>query len=278
MYAGTRVPGEQVDRIVSHELAKHLIVYCNGCFYKVDMFDEKGRVYPLEHFCDVFTELLLRKEQSLPGEEKLAALTFDQRTAWAKNRERFFLANNINKETLKTIETAMVFLSLDPYDFQYDPKNPELLDTFMKQMLTGDGKNRWVDKSVNYIVGKSGRAGGTTEHSIGDGAEFDHIMENFIHTDLNFLKYPEEVVDLDTVKDYKPKTTKLAERLKFEISEEMIKEINRCYDEYQLKRDDVDLATTIFRDFGKGFIKKGKCSPDAFMQMAIQLTNYKVGF
>lgn len=32
----------------------------------------------------------------------------------------------------------------------------------------------------------------------------------------------------------------------------------------------------VFRDFGKGIIKKGNCSPDAFIQMAIQLAYFKV--
>ncbi|VDK55014.1 unnamed protein product [Anisakis simplex] len=52
-------------------------------------------------------------------------------------------------------------------------------------------------------------------------------------------------------------------------------EIERCYNEYQLKISDVDIAATIFRTFGKGIIKKGQISPDGFVQMAIQLANFK---
>ena len=40
--------------------------------------------------------------------------------------------------------------------------------------------------------------------------------------------------------------------------------------------DDVDLHILQHRDFGKGDIKKCKISPDAFIQMAIQLAYYKV--
>uniref|UniRef100_A0A0M3HGK0 Carn_acyltransf domain-containing protein n=1 Tax=Ascaris lumbricoides TaxID=6252 RepID=A0A0M3HGK0_ASCLU len=52
-------------------------------------------------------------------------------------------------------------------------------------------------------------------------------------------------------------------------------EIERCYNAYKPKIDDLDLAATIFRTFGKGLIKKGKLSPDGFVQMAIQLANFK---
>ena len=40
--------------------------------------------------------------------------------------------------------------------------------------------------------------------------------------------------------------------------------------------DDLDLHILQHRDFGKGDIKRCKISPDAFIQMAIQLAYYKV--
>lgn len=56
----------------------------------------------------------------------------------------------------------------------------------------------------------------------------------------------------------------------------MAAEVERCYRDYQPQREDLDLVGTLFQEFGKGRIKKGNCSPDAFMQMAIQLASYKV--
>ena len=40
--------------------------------------------------------------------------------------------------------------------------------------------------------------------------------------------------------------------------------------------DDVDLHLLVHNDFGKGKIKKCKVSPDAFIQMAMQLAYYRV--
>lgn len=40
--------------------------------------------------------------------------------------------------------------------------------------------------------------------------------------------------------------------------------------------DDVDSHIIPFSDFGKGLIKKCKISPDAFIQLALQLAHYKV--
>ena len=55
----------------------------------------------------------------------------------------------------------------------------------------------------------------------------------------------------------------------------MLTEITRCYEAHQVSKNDLDLFALAFRDFGKGRIKKCGVSPDAFIQMAIQLANYR---
>lgn len=40
--------------------------------------------------------------------------------------------------------------------------------------------------------------------------------------------------------------------------------------------DDVDFHVVSFRDFGKGKIKKCRVSPDAFIQLALQLAYFRV--
>ncbi|KJH51528.1 Choline/Carnitine O-acyltransferase [Dictyocaulus viviparus] len=141
-------------------------------------------------------------------------------------------------------------------------------------MLTGNGVNRWADKSLNYTISANGRFGGTVEHSIGDGPEFDHLMENFVANEL-LTEIPslEEQRNIGKLTE-SDRGLELATRLEFEINSEMAAEIERSYKDYCKLRDDVDVAATVFRKFGKGLIKKFGVSPDAFIQMAIQLANY----
>lgn len=44
----------------------------------------------------------------------------------------------------------------------------------------------------------------------------------------------------------------------------------------QALADDVDFHVFSFRDFGKGRIKKCRISPDAYIQLALQLAYYRV--
>ncbi|XGW05769.1 hypothetical protein V3C99_016266 [Haemonchus contortus] len=275
LYSVCRVPGEEVDKLVNYGISKHIVAIYNGCFYKVMLCDEKNRMYSIDQLSKIYAEIFSRNGKLTGPASRVAALTADRRDEWARNREKFFLKNPKNAATLHEIESAAFMIILDDGEYFNDPKDPDTMSHFLKNMLAGNGANRWADKSLNYVVGRNSRCGGTTEHSIADGAEFDHIMENF--TALEFLTpYPtlkeQQQIEKITEKD---RDVTLAIRLPVEVTDEMASAIERSYSEYAKLRDDVDLAATLFRDFGKGHIKKCGLSPDAFVQMAIQLANYR---
>uniref|UniRef100_A0A1I7UMR2 Carn_acyltransf domain-containing protein n=1 Tax=Caenorhabditis tropicalis TaxID=1561998 RepID=A0A1I7UMR2_9PELO len=279
MYAVTREPGEKIDQLKLHGIQKHIVVVLRGRYYKIHVVDDKNNIYNIEQLTKIFHEMITRNEKEDGVIGKIAALTHDTRDSWHRNRQKYFLGNENNARILQEIESAVFFLTLDEDDdYGYDPKKPEILNNFLKNALSGDGANRWVDKSLNYICSKNARCGGTTEHSIADGAEFDHIMENFVYVDLEILKYKsiEEQEKMAIMTGNESNSLKLATPLTFEVpDEEMLDEITRCYDAHQISKNDLDLFALAFRDFGKGRIKKCGVSPDAFIQMAIQLANYR---
>ncbi|ETN78998.1 hypothetical protein NECAME_00372 [Necator americanus] len=275
LYSVCRVPGEKVDELVNYGISKYVVAILNGCFYKVMICDENNRIYSINELAKIYAELFSRNDTIDGPSAMVAALTTDRRDGWARNREKFFLKHPKNAATLREIESAAFILTLDDYEYYIDPENPDKLSNFLHNMLTGNGVNRWADKSLSYVVSKNSRCGGTTEHSIGDGSEFDHIMENFVSMEL-LTEYPslEDQQRIEKLTDADKNLT-LATRLPVEVSDEMGMEIQRCYSQFEKLRMDVDLAASLFRKYGKGFIKKCGVSPDAFMQMAIQLANYR---
>ncbi|GMS79873.1 hypothetical protein PENTCL1PPCAC_2048, partial [Pristionchus entomophagus] len=324
MYAVCRVPGETIDHLENHGISRHIVVLHEGGIYKVNVVDDKDRIYTVDQLTDIFIELLTRPNAKVEGAEgRVAALTHDKRNDWHANRRRFFESIPKNKSALREMETAAFVIVLDPTnDWDYEPENPDSLSRFMKSMLTGEGSNRWTDKSLNYIIGKNGRVkrrrhfslsihffgwkrdnveiiyaktiesiwticipliwfqcGGTTEHSIADGSEFDHIMENFVWMENDIVDYPPLDVQLAREKSFNANEAKdrvkFAERIEIEVTEEMASEIDRCFSSHLDAARDMDMASLIYRPWGKGRIKKCGCSPDAFVQMAIQLANYR---
>lgn len=207
----------------------------------------------------------------------VASLTIDGRTEWSINRQKFFLENKHNKRLLDVIETAQFVVSIDG-DLNWGTETTEQLSRYMKDMLTGDGTNRWTDKTMNYAEERNGRGGATGEHSPCDGAELDHLCENFLNIDKQILKSPNKKEQLENEKmtEDDRENLILAEKLDFEEVDGMETEIERCYGNQLKATEDLHMNSTAFLDFGKGRLKKCGISPDGFVQMAIQLAYYKV--
>ena len=73
-----------------------------------------------------------------------------------------------------------------------------------------------------------------------------------------------------------PRAPPLPERLNFVVDEALGKAIDEQLQVAQALADSVDMHLELFFDFGKGFIKKCRVSPDAFCQMALQLAYRRV--
>lgn len=53
MFANSRIPGRYCDHWKPNRYARHLAVYANGCFYKMDLFEEKtNRLYTPEEIAE----------------------------------------------------------------------------------------------------------------------------------------------------------------------------------------------------------------------------------
>ena len=76
-------------------------------------------------------QILDDKSEPSEGEEKLAALTAGERTAWAITREEFF-SKGVNKISLDLIEKAAFIVALDDIPYIYDPVSKKLYVLFVK--------------------------------------------------------------------------------------------------------------------------------------------------
>ena len=65
------------------------------------------------------------------------------------------------------------------------------------------------------------------------------------------------------------------EKLDFKLNDEMKNKISLAGQHLDELNVDTDDEVFIFEDFGKSFIKTCNCSPDAFMQMSLQLAYFR---
>ncbi|KAL7029856.1 hypothetical protein ACKWTF_006398 [Chironomus riparius] len=269
LFNTTRVPGINGDKIANVEESKHIAVLHKGCYYKVDVLhnDRLLNAVELQH---QLKEILESQQTTSSIEQNIASLTGWNRTKWAEVRDKYF-ATGINKNSLDVIETAAFVLSLDdePYNYNLD-SSPKEYGQYGKQLLVGNGHNRWFDKSFNLCVGSNGKAGVLGEHTWGDGNIVSHFFEECIINDYHCY---DEHGNLKGQIEYKPKNVS---KLNWELDDDelkcLISEAGKAAEELVTN---VDHRVAVHKKFGRGFMKSCKVSPDAFIQMAFQLAYFR---
>ena len=64
-------------------------------------------------------------------------------------------------------------------------------------------------------------------------------------------------------------------RLNWDFTPKLKTFVDHSFQENESACKDVDLRLLYFKDFGKGFMKKARCSPDGFIQLALQLAYFR---
>ncbi|GAB6018551.1 hypothetical protein CHUAL_000246 [Chamberlinius hualienensis] len=292
----TRVPGVETDKVVHYTDSNHIAVHHGGCWFKVIIYHRGRMLSPCE--IEIQMQKILDGTHSpAKGEQFLGALTASDRVTWANARNQYF-GKGINKASLDIIEKAAFVLVLEDDDYEYDPKHPEKLDRFGRMLLHGKGYDRWFDKSMNLIIAKNGKVGFNAEHSWGDAAIISHLWECVMmgeylvkradapvmgHLWEHFMvkesggstnqpsRYTEDGHCKGTPEFEPPEPI----RLKWDLSIETLDLITSSVQKAELLLSDVDLRIFVHDTYGKGFMKTCKVSPDAYIQMALQLAYYR---
>uniref|UniRef100_A0A8C5AU41 Carnitine O-palmitoyltransferase 1, muscle isoform n=1 Tax=Gadus morhua TaxID=8049 RepID=A0A8C5AU41_GADMO len=248
---------------------KHLVVYHRGRFFQVWLYTGGRHLLPSELEMQ-FQRILNDTSEPQPGELKLAALTAGNRVPWARARLKYF-SQGVNKASLQAVESSAFFLTLDDEAQGYDPAKTGSLDGYAKSLLHGKCYDRWFDKSFTLISYTNGKMGINTEHSWADAPIIGHMWEYVLATDCFHLGYTEEGHCKGDINKGIPPPA----RLEWQIPKECRETIETSYVLAKQIADDVDFHGCLFSEFGKGLIKKCRTSPDAFIQLALQLAQFR---
>ncbi|XP_062402574.1 carnitine O-palmitoyltransferase 1, liver isoform isoform X1 [Sardina pilchardus] len=270
MFNTSRVPGQESDTLQHMSDSKHIAVFHRGRYFKVYLFYD-GRLLLPREIEQQMERILADKSEPQFGEQGLAALTAGERVPWANARTEHF-SRGKNKQSLDAIEKAAFCVTLDDTEQRYDTENPiESLDSYAKSLLHGKCYDRWFDKSFNLIVFKNGTMGLNAEHAWADAPIVGHLWEHVLSMDPIKLGYAEDGHCKGKLHPNLPGP----QRLQWDIPEECQNVINSSLNVAKALADDVDCHIIPFSDFGKGLIKKCRTSPDAFIQIALQLAHFR---
>lgn len=266
----TRIPGREFDTLKKYHRSEHIAVYHRGRWFQMPIYKGYG-ILPPKDLETLFKQILASPIESLPGEEKCAAFTSWKRDEWARCRENYFLSNPTNRKSLGIIESAAFVVILEDKEAGFDKDDYVVGDAYAAEALHGNGYNKWFDKSMTLTVFSNGKVCVNAEHSWADAPVTCQSFEFSYYQDFKIFGYDEHGNCSG-----EPSELKLAPmKLQWDFSPECIKDIDLAVADAQTLIADTDIRLMLFDDYGKGFIKTCKCSPDGFIQLALQLAYYR---
>ncbi|ORX42889.1 acyltransferase ChoActase/COT/CPT [Hesseltinella vesiculosa] len=260
MFNNCRIPQKPSDIEASFDPVKntHIIVIRKNRFFFVDVVHNGVQLSTSE------LEQQFERVVALAGQDKglpLGVLTADNRDNWTDARAALLTASAENKTALELIESSSFVVCLDD-------TAPATRDELSRACWHGDGRNRYFDKPLQFVVFENGKAGFIGEHSCMDGMVTCRL-NNFVCEGIakNKLDHGRESVRpaLPQPKEIQLVTDVAVQRY-----------LNRAEKNFDEAIANHELTVLAYNGLGKRQIKQFKCSPDAFAQMVIQLGYYKM--
>ena len=258
MFNTCRIPGISVDYPVkyNHEEHKYIVVVRKNQFFKV-FHEFEGRQLNAHELEKQFRHIYEKAETS----PAIGALTTENRDVWSSARRKLLSAHSANAAALETIQASSFLVCLDD-------ASPVTLEERAHQYWHGDGRNRWFDKPLQFIINDNGTSGFTGEHSMMDGTP-THRLNDYV----NMLIFTNRLDLADSgVRAGLPPPVPL----QFHLDTAVMGEIDRATGDFEKVIGLHDLKVQAYQGYGKNLIKQFRCSPDAYVQMIIQLAYHKM--
>uniref|UniRef100_UPI00358F85D5 carnitine O-acetyltransferase-like isoform X2 n=1 Tax=Myxine glutinosa TaxID=7769 RepID=UPI00358F85D5 len=270
LFSWCRVPAETCDIIHQYNNTssppKHVVVARNSQFFSVDVYHADGHPLSVPELYNQLQRVCNLSRNTIA--DPVGILTAEHRDSWYAAHQ-MLEQDEVNRASLEAIQQGIFMVCLDRR-LHNAPGVDDWYSTAGEHMLHGCGSkqfscNRWFDKNLQFIIGEAGQSGCLSEHTCCEALVVarlcDHISQ---YTDeQKFMA--DRAIDLV---DPRP--------LKFNVSLKLAHCIEVAKQNLDSLVRDVDLEFLPFTAFGKNVPKGMKMSPDAFIQIALQLASYRL--
>ncbi|KAI8593385.1 acyltransferase ChoActase/COT/CPT [Geranomyces variabilis] len=261
----TRVPKPGCDiNVGSHPCrSKHIVVLARDQVYKVDILDSKtGDRVPVAAIEKQLAAVVKDVQQNKDTQAPIPLFTGLHRDRWAEIHKHLEDLDPVNRESFETIETAIFAISLDDYSL------PHTLEDLGKNTFHAmNGHNRWFDKSISVCIMADGRTGVNGEHSPCDALIPALMCDNMVANEP-----AQDPANANRSAHLAPPT-----KLRWRTDAKIASELTAAQKAVSADIANSDIKILQYPSYGSSFMKKiAKSSPDAYMQMALQLTYYRI--
>lgn len=272
MFNNSRVPaaGSDITKLYPSAEHRYFLVALNNNFYKVYHHHKNGQPLSKAELYKQLLYLVNLVNPRVPRGEGVGALTSLNRDEYLKTYNEM-LASPVNAALFETIFASSFVICLDE-------DHPVTIEEKAQKCWHGDGQNRFFDKPLEFFVAKNGNSGFLGEHSRMDATPTVQ-MNNFILEQIS-KEDPKVFIELlgasAAASPASADVPELPTVLPFDLSFQTKKDIAEAKVKFAATIDSLDQAVFQYYGYGKNLIKQFKVSPDAYVQMLMQLAYYKL--
>ncbi|KAG7451241.1 acyltransferase ChoActase/COT/CPT [Guyanagaster necrorhizus] len=284
MFNVARIPKHSCDilspvPLPTDPFAYNIVVMVHGWFYRVSVMESPSVSMDVGHLARYLEAVVSDAEQRLiDGEEpvSIGLLSADDRDKWSENFEHLLALSESNKMVHTTLSNSLMVLSLDNEIYE-DPTspNPSTKEYSFNSHLhvirstASNVGNRWFDKAFTLVVDPAARSGAMGEHSPCDALVPSIVAEYGIIQGINGSHFEND--------SSLPSRGQRWDRLDWVVDDFIKEECGMAKKRAERIIEDSDDSVFWFSDYGVDWIKGvAKLAPDAFIQMALQVTWYKM--
>lgn len=263
-FGAHRTPNKPLDVLDTPfpATARHIVLLAKNQTYKVPVYRSDNSRLTNKELETLMMECVADANHS-PNQKNIPILTAGHRDNWAEALEKLS-KKPLNQEAHEAIRTALFAVCLDDRSSVGTPT--ACAGQFFHNY---GGKNRWYDKAIQLIVSNNGRAGVNGEHTPCDAiipaTIFNGILEH-------------EPIASPDVKKADDATVPEPMKICWDTSDvaDLDEHIARAEEQAKAESENTQCLLVDFDVYGSRYIKEvAASSPDAFVQMALQLAWYR---
>ncbi|KAL7917758.1 hypothetical protein ACQKWADRAFT_331646 [Trichoderma austrokoningii] len=167
LFSSNRTPALGCDGYDRFPGSDYIVAMKRGHAYKIPLTDSNRQTISYDKLKNTFEAIV----QQTPEETNWTSLlTTANRDEWAKAREEILSESQSGRNYIKTIEESLFIVYLED-------AAPETATGRADAFLLDDNSNRWLDKTLSFVVCRNGVSAIWGEHTMVDGTTFGGLIK-----------------------------------------------------------------------------------------------------
>ncbi|PON28957.1 beta-ketoacyl synthase domain-containing protein [Trichoderma gamsii] len=255
LFSSNRTPALGCDGYDRFPESDYIIAMKRGHAYKIPLTGHNGQTVTYEKLKNVFEAIV----QQTPEETNWTSLlTTANRDEWAKARDEILSASQSGRNYVKTVEESLFIIYLED-------TAPETADGRADAFLLDDNSNRWLDKTLSFVVCRNGVSAIWGEHTMVDGTTFGGLIKALNSPAVEQVELSNGSTTSNSVLDGD------FTYLEFTLPTTLSKIIPALQTQHQSAHDGYTLANLNQTSYAASYLRHQKLPPKTVIQLLIQV-------